>query len=231
LAQFGGITVDDNSVFNYAMTLPGMTTARLRNLLIIVMINQNRYAGTCFMWSDGKAIALCPVSRNSNTLAQFGAIVNHEAGGHGWGRLADEYINNTGQTLPASEITTFNAWVSYGYYPNVDLTNNLTTIKWNYLVGVSGYDRVGAFEGAFYYSYGAWRAENTSCMINNIPYYSAPSREAQVKKIMSVSGGTYSLSNFISNDVQKAPAAVATLLTKSFNPLTFVPLAPPVMKK
>jgi predicted patatin/cPLA2 family phospholipase len=68
-------------------------------------------------------------------------------------------------------------------------------------------------------------------MINNIPYYSAPSREAQVKKIMSVSGGTYSLSNFISNDVQKAPAAVATLLTKSFNPLTFVPLAPPVMKK
>ncbi len=232
--QFTGgssITVDYNAVNNYALTLPGMTTTKLRTLLIIVIVNQNRYAGTCWMWSDGKAIALCPVSRGSSTMTKYPAIVNHEAGGHGWGRLADEYINYTGQTIPSSEATSFTTWSGYGFYANADLTNNLSTIKWSHLVGLTGYDRVGAFEGAYYYSYGVWRAETTSCMINNIPYYSAPSREAIVKKVMSVSGGTYSLSNFISNDVQKAPAAAATLLTKSFNPLTFVPLAPPVMMK
>ena len=232
--QFTGgssLTVDYAKVNTFALTLPGMTSDKLRSLLIIVIINQNRYAGTCWMWSDGKAIALCPVSRGTSTMTKYGAVVNHEAGGHGWGRLADEYINYTGQTISSSQVTTFNQWSGYGFYANVDLTNNLATIKWSHLVGLTGYDRVGAFEGAFYYSYGAWRAESTSCMINNIPYYSAPSREAIVKKIMSVSGGTYSLGNFISNDVQKAPTAQAALLTKSYNPLTFVPLAPPILLK
>ncbi len=229
--QFTGgssITVTYNTVFNYALTLPGMTSERLKNLLIIVMVNQNRYAGTCFMWSTGEAIALCPVSSQGSTdNTKFPAIVNHEAGGHGWARLADEYINYSGQTLPSSNASTFNAWVGYGFYANVDLTSNLSTIKWAHFVGLTGYDRVGAYEGAYYYSYGAWRAENTSCMINNIPYYSAPSREAAVKKIMNVSGGTYSLATFIANDIQKAPAAA--LLTKSYNPPSFVPLAAPVM--
>jgi hypothetical protein len=231
--QFTGgssLEVDYTTVNNYAMTLPGMTSTKLNNLLIIVMINQNRYAGTCWMWSNGRAIALCPVSRQGSTAnTKFPAIVNHEAGGHGWSRQADEYINYTGQTITTSQASTLTTWSGYGFYANVDLTNNLSTIKWSYFVGVTGYERVGAYEGAFYYSYGAWRSENTSCMINNIPYYSAPGREAAVKKIMSVSGGSYSLANFMANDIQKAPAAA--LLTKSFNPLTFVPLAPPVMMK
>ncbi len=231
--QFTGgssLEVDYTTVNNYAMTLPGMTSTKLNNLLIIVMINQNRYAGTCWMWSNGRAIALCPVSRQGSTAnTKFPAIVNHEAGGHGWSRQADEYINYTGQTITTSQASTLTTWSGYGFYANVDLTNNLSTIKWSYFVGVTGYERVGAYEGAFYYSYGAWRSENTSCMINNIPYYSAPGREAAVKKIMSVSGGSYSFANFMANDIQKAPAAA--LLTKSFNPLTFVPLAPPVMMK
>ncbi|MPN17532.1 hypothetical protein SDC9_164886 [bioreactor metagenome] len=65
-------------------------------------------------------------------------------------------------------------------------------------------------------------------MINNIPYFSAPSREAAVKKIMRVSGGTYNLDNFVASDIQKAPTAAVLSMTKSYNPLTFVPLAPPV---
>ena len=51
-----------------------------------------------------------------------------------------------------------------------------------------GYERVGVYEGGFYYSFGVWRPEISSCMVNNIDYYNAPSRETIVKKIMAKAG-------------------------------------------
>ncbi len=232
----GGSSVSTNydKVFEYAQKVSGITAEKLKTMLIILMLNQDRYAGTCFMWSDGRAIAICPVSRTATVSTQkFGAIVNHEAGGHGWGGFADEYVSsaNTGKTIPSSDVSQYQSWANLGFYANVDVTGSTTAVKWKYFIGVSGYERVSAYEGALYYTYGAWRAENTSCMINNIPYYNAPGREAIVKKIMRVSGGTYSQDNFILNDIQKTPNTEALLMTKSFNPLTFVPLAPPVMMK
>lgn len=240
----GGSSTSTNStiVNNYAKKVSGIDDNKLKNTLIVLMLNQDRYAGTCWMWSDGKAIAICPVSVDNTAARQsanyrFPAVVNHEAGGHGFGRLADEYVSsaNVGKTLPATapsgetSAANFITWVGYGYYPNVDLTNNLQIIKWKHFIGLTGYEGVGAFERAYYYTYGAWRAEDNSCMNNNVPYYSAPARENMVKKIMTISGGTYSLQNFISNDVQKTPSAAAMTMTKSVSPLTFIPLAPPLM--
>jgi len=226
----GGSSLSANTdkVFLYAKKIPGMTDAKLRTTLVILILNQNRYAGTCWMWSDGKAVAICPVSRNSNVGAHYVDLVHHEAGGHGWAGLADEYINNTGKTITAEDKKDLLDWSALGYYSNVDVTSDLTLVKWKHFVGKTGYSRVGAFEGAYYYSLGAWRSEQTSCMINNIPYFSAPSREAAVKKIMRVAGGTYNLDNFVASDTQKAPTAAVLSMTKSYNPLTFVPLAAPV---
>lgn len=227
------MTTNSDKIFEYAKKITGVTDARLRTMLIILIANQDRYAGTCWMWSDGKAIAICPLSSSSNIGANFTDIVHHEAGGHGWAGLADEYItsDNNGKTVPEDDKTSFRSWANLGFYSNVDLTDNLVTIKWKSFVGKDGYSRVAAYQGAFYYSYGAWRAESTSCMINNIPYYSAPAREAAVKKIMRVSGGVYNFDTFVSKDVEKTPSPNAAILTKSFNPLTFIPLAPPVLVK
>ncbi len=232
----GGSSISTNSskVFEYAQKIPGVDANRLKTMLVILILNQDRYAGTCFMWSDGKAVAICPVSKSaSSSVTKYPAIVNHEAGGHGWAGLADEYVSsaNAGKTIPAADISSYQSWNALGFNANVDVTGLQTAVKWNYFIGVSGYERVATYEGAMYYTYGAWRAENTSCMINNIPYYSAPSREAAVKKIMRVSGGTYSFDNFVLNDIVKSPTADAMLLTKSFNPLTFVPLGAPVRMK
>lgn len=232
----GGSSISTNSskVFEYAQKISGVDANKLKTMLIILILNQDRYAGTCFMWSDGKAVAICPVSKSATSATtKYPAIVNHEAGGHGWAGLADEYISsaNVGKTIPAADITSYQSWNALGFNANVDVTGVSTAVKWNYFIGVSGYERVATFEGAMYYTYGAWRAESTSCMINNIPYYSAPSREAAVKKIMRVSGGTYSLENFMLNDVVKTPSADVLLQTKSINPLTFVPLGAPVRMK
>lgn len=232
----GGSSVSTNydKVFEYAMLIPGVDANKLKKMLIILMLNQDRYAGTCFMWSDGRAIAICPVSKSAAAAtSKFPAIVNHEAGGHGWAGLADEYINsaNVGKTVPAADVSQHQSWSNLGFYANVDVTGSQATVKWKHFIGVSGYERVSTYEGAMYYTYGAWRAESTSCMINNIPYYSAPAREAAVKKIKRIAGEEYSLDEFMLNDIQKSPGAPVELLTKSFNPLLFVPLGAPVMFK
>ncbi|MCE5320707.1 MAG: M64 family metallo-endopeptidase [Bacteroidales bacterium] len=258
----GGSSMDADEfiVFKYAAKVPGMEwtnsyateanqiSGKLQNTLVVLVVNQDRYAGTNWSWSDGKAISICPVSTSTKAGINFKNVINHEAGGHGFGRLADEYISseNSGKTIPEDSKTNFKAWVTYGFYPNVDVTNDQLLLRWKHFLGKTGYDAVGAFEGALYYSLGAWKPESSSCMVYNEPYYNAPSRENIVKRILRTAAGTrvieyvntvytpipndpYSFDAFVAKDIQKSPSGAAMLLTKSVNPLTFVPLAPPVM--
>lgn len=251
---------DEDKVYEYAQKIPGMESTniyttdadqikgKLQNTLVVLVVNQDRYAGTNWSWSDGKAISICPVSTSTNTGVNFKNVINHEAGGHGFGRLADEYLNseNSGKTIPEETKTTYKTWVTYGFYPNVDFTRDQLLLKWKHFIGKTGYSAVGAFEGAVYYPLGVWRPESSSCMIFNEPYYNAPSRENMVKRILRTAAGTrvneyvngvltpipddpYSLDAFVAKDIQKNPSRAAMLLNKSVNPLTFVPLAPPVM--
>lgn len=233
----GGSSISANTdeVFRYAKMIPGVDEAKLKKMLVVVIINQNRYAGTTFMWSDGRAIALCPVSRRTDPGAGYKNVVLHEAGGHGFGGLADEYVNkeNENKTLPAANKTEALSWSNYGFYSNIDVTSDSTAIKWRHFFKRPGYDeksggRVGIYQGAYYYSFEVWRPEVSSCMIFNEPYFNAPSREAMVKKILTNSGYTYNFDDFVINDVEKIPAITVQVYTKSVNPLLFVPLAPPV---
>jgi hypothetical protein len=88
---------------------------------------------------------------------------------------------------------------------------------------------VGIFEGAALYRYGAWRSEETNCMINNIKYYSVACREQIVKRILTISGEGYTLEKFFEKDYERTPASAAQMETKFFDPRTFIPLAPPVV--
>lgn len=243
----GGSSMEanDERVFQLAETIPAIN-GRLNNVLIVLVVNQDRYAGTCWMWSDGKAIAISPTSRDTRGTYHYRNIINHEAGGHGFGRLADEYITtaNKDKTITDTEKTSLQNWVKYGFYPNVDLTSDLINIKWKHFVGRTGY-AVGAFEGAYYFTYGVWRSETSSCMIDNRQYYNASSREHIVKRILRTAAGVrvsdylngvltpiqndpFNFENFVSLDSKKTEAS-SIFYTKSYNPLTFQQLAPPVM--
>ena len=231
----GGSSMNSNSdaVFASAKLIPGVDDIKLRELLVILIVNENRYAGTCWTWSDGKTIAITPVSRNSNPSYHYKGVLLHEAGGHGFGRLADEYVSsaNAGKTITAEDTQSLKSRFAKNHAGNVDLTSDTTLIRWKHFLRRAGYDRVGVYEGAYYYTYGVWRPELTSCMINNIAYYNAASREAIVKRVLAKAGEPYSLDGFLAKDAIKEPSQAAALQTKSFNPLTFVPLAPPVYVK
>jgi hypothetical protein len=227
------LSADTDEVFRYAKMITGVDDIKLRDMLIILVVNQDRYAGTCWIWTDGKAIAICPVSTSTAAGTHFRNLIYHEAGGHGFGRLADEYTTaaNAGKTINDEYKSKYNTFKNAGFYPNIDLTGDLIAVKWKHFINLSGYSRVGAVEGGFYFPLGVWRPEQTSCMMYNEPYYNAPSREKMVQRILSAAQEPYSLEIFRQKDIQKAPSQSVLLQTKSINPLTFVPLAPPVMMK
>lgn len=232
-------------MFKKVETIPDVK-GKLNNTLVVLVVNQDRYAGTCWMWSDGKAIAISPASTSTRNYINFKNIINHEAGGHGFGRLADEYITaaNKDKTITESEKSSLTAWTKYGFYPNVDTTSNLTQIKWKNFVDKTGY-LVRAYEGAYYFTFGVWRPETSSCMIDNRQYYNAPSREHIVKRILRTSAGVrindysngvitpipndpFNFDEFVRLDVDKTESATR-FYKETYNPLTFVHLAPPVM--
>ena len=218
------MTTDDDSIFACVKRIPGIIPEQTG---IVLIVNDSRYGGTTMMYSSGRSIAICPMNRATQLPGGFGHIVVHEGGGHGFGRLADEYTNEVKTPPTADEIKELKQWFSFGYYDNVDLTNDLTQIKWRDFVGRQGYDAVNAFEGANYHEVGVWRPETISCMDNNMYYFNAPSRAAIVKRLLAVAGETYTLEGFIAKDaVKSAPPALASKPIASDLPR----LAPPVMK-
>jgi len=202
---FTSAEVDTALVREYAMNIPGMSRTKLNNVLIVVISNIDRYAGTTYVNLDGSTIAVVPVSRQSIPGTDYASIMIHEAGGHGFGRLADEYVNYYG-TISSKVRERITSFTQAGYYANIDLTGLSADVKWKHFIGKPGYERVATYEGAYYYATGVWRPEETSCMIDHsLHYFNAPSREAIVKRILNTADVKYDLDEFIAKDVEKEP--------------------------
>ncbi len=214
-----GTSCDYEKVFSYAHKVPGVTDEVLRNTTVLLLINLNVYAGTCMMESTGRSVSMCPAGPT------FGAVVSHEGGGHGFGRLLDEYryYNASLPETSKSQITQWRAIDQYYGY-NISLTNDRSQVHWKQYFTMPGYEAVGLFEGACLYGMGVWRPEYISCMEDNRSYYNAPSREAIVRRICRASGTTFSMSTFVSNDKVKSDNTRTTR-----TPEYFVPLAPPIL--
>lgn len=86
-----GLKADYDEVFDYALGAPTVNKGNLNQTLIIMVPNSTDYGGICQMWEDGSAIAFCPQSTYGYPLDTRG-VIQHEAGGHGFGKLGDEYI-------------------------------------------------------------------------------------------------------------------------------------------
>jgi hypothetical protein len=202
-ASGSGMITDASTCFTYAMNPP---VPDIRETAIILVANSTRYAGTTYLYSSGEAVAICPKS-TAKSPYDFRGVVQHEAGGHAFAKLADEYTNKTG-TITASDLADLQLWQnSYGYYKNVDVTSDSLNILWHHFIGLPDYSYVGAFEGGYYYTKGVWRPESTSVMINNIQYMNAPGRELAVKRIMSLAGQAYSFNTFkLKDKMELTPA-------------------------
>ena len=177
----------------------------LTKSLTILLMNTSTYEGVTMMYGDGSAIACCPVSTDAYPY-DFRGIIQHEAGGHGFGKLGDEYIYHNAfiqncSCLDCDHGQVFNMYKSLGWYKNLSLTSDATQVPWAHLIYNPKYsDFVDMYEGGYMHSRGVYRSEATSCMNNNIPYYSSISRQAIVERIMEYAGETFDLKDFYAKD-------------------------------
>lgn len=204
-----GLKADYDEVFDYALGAPTVNKGNLNQTLIIMVPNSTDYGGICQMWEDGSAIAFCPQSTYGYPLDTRG-VIQHEAGGHGFGKLGDEYIYHNAfidfcGCSCCGHVLEFNAAKSLGWYDNLELTGKMHSVSWSHLIFDDRYsDIVDIYEGGYMHNRGVFRSEPNSCMNNDIPYYSTISRESIVKRIKAYAGETYSFEDFVKNDKRDA---------------------------
>lgn len=233
--QVGG---DDNACFEYA--LKAISEDRMDEALIVVAMNEDAYAGTCYMYypsyvngtyGSGPSVAYFPTSSDAET---FTGLIHHEALGHGFPKLADEYAYEDMGTIPgdyaAQTMTQQNDW---GWWKNVDFTNDPATIRWNCFLNDSRYgnESLGAYEGGLTYWSGVWRPTENSIMRYNTGGFNAPSREAIYYRIHKLAYGDsweYNYEDFVKYDeINRKGAAAAR--AQAYRPSNYKPTHPPVI--
>ena len=203
-----GLRADYDEIFSYALNAPTVNQNNLNQTLIIIVPNTTEYGGITQMWEDGSAIAICPRSTDAYPYDSRG-VLQHEAGGHAFGKLGDEYIyyNAFIDELSAASIR---AAQSLGWYDNLSVTGKMHEVPWSHLIFDNRYSNlVDIYEGGFMYSRGVFRSEQNSCMNNNVPYFNAISRESIVRRIKKYAGETFSFEEFVANDKTDASSAVS----------------------
>lgn len=216
-------TIIDNEQYVHYSNIPG-------GMLCVVVLNSTRYAGTCSISTDGTAVAYCPLQSSDNIFAQ---VIHHEAGGHGFARLADEYGGET--TLSESRAENLAFFKTYGFYQNVDTTDNPETICWSKFLKDGRYaSTTGVYEGGYVCNSGVWRPSENSIMRYNTGGYNAPSREIIYRRAMELNKGAsyvYDFEDFAAFDATLATEAAQI----SERPMTkadardFVPFGEPVI--
>lgn len=178
----------------------------LSQSLVIMVENTSTYDGVCYMYADGSAVAICPKSADAYPY-DFRGIVQHEAGGHGFGKLADEYIYHnafisTCQCLDGcGHLKDFETDKRLGWARNLELVSDVNKVGWSHLIFNPKYSNVvDVYEGGYFHSRGVYRSEPNSCMNNNIPYFSAISRQAIVERILDYAGEDFTIEKFYEND-------------------------------
>ena len=164
------------------------------DVLIVILMNREIHAGRCYMQlvntvgddagevsddcSHGLALAYLALGTDDD---DFTALVRHEAGGHGFGRLADEYCYEGTGGIPQHVVDTYKSVQTLNHaYLNVDFTSDPEEVLWSRFLQDERYqyEDLGVYEGAGTYETGIWRPSQTSIMANNEGGFNAPSREA-----------------------------------------------------
>lgn len=239
---FGGgtlITGDDDKAVLYAKK----AVKNIDDALIIVVLNDSRYAGTCALYTDGKksdipsghSVAYVPmVDSQKNGGIGFAEVLHHEAIGHGFAKLADEYSEHGVITAEATaELKTFQ---SYGFSRNVSLYSDVAKSWWADFAADSRYagEALSCYEGAYTYLKGVWRPTVNSIMNDNSGAFNAPSRCMIYKRCMSIALGSawaYDYETFASFDApsRNAAATSASVTTRSAHTATRPRLASPII--
>jgi len=196
---------DFEAIFEYAKKAPTVDDSNIGETLIVMVLNTDNYSGKTYLFDDGSAISYCPKTDYGYPY-DFRGTIQHEAGGHGFGKLADESIRHN-EFIDACSCTCCGHvqeildGKAKGWYQNISLSGKASEVPWTNMLYHDNYkDYVDIYEGAFSHSRGVYRSEANSCMNNSVPYYNAISRKAIVQRIMMLSGGSFNFNDFASKD-------------------------------
>lgn len=194
-----------DKVVNVVKTAAGAGDDHYYRSIAILLINTDEQSGSAgYPFRDYKSgfangyasFAIAALAANSTGT---NGLVKHEAGGHAFGRLADEYYTN-GKTANSSNQSDLNNWHSKGWYWNVnpDKTSDY------YMFTNSAYSaaEVGYIEGAWGYQYGMYRSTQGGMMQGSTGVFNAVSRHAIYHRIITESEGVgaYSWVRFLEYD-------------------------------
>ena len=229
---------DDSKVKEYAKK--AIDEKRIDDALIIVLINDNRYAGTCSMCMDskesdipnGNSIAYVPLSESNEEQMMFSTVLCHEAIGHGFAKLADEYDNIIYEKIPDDEKQDIINRQKAGGYRNVALDPDVTKSYWADFAADSRYnsERLGCYEGGATYALGVYRPTENSIMNDNIGGFNVAGRVMIYKRCMKIALGkswNFNLADFITFDLENGKATSNKRNAPAKRSGNFRPLAAP----
>lgn len=180
-------------VFNYAKH--AINEEDIDDAIIIVVMNSElsiggKEAAVCYMyqpekpnaWGRGASVSFVPnFSGNGGIfdVTSFENVLTHEALGHGFAKLADEYYQ-VSTTISDEQKTNYQNNAAKGWYQNVDFTDNETQVKWTKFINDNRYmdEQIGVYQGGATYENGVYRPTQTSLMGSNGTDFNAPSRKA-----------------------------------------------------
>ena len=211
-ARFGTqYTLSDGQTPDIDLCLEYAQKAHVRNLNqthITIVQNSPDREGTTILYPNGLSISICPVSTGAYPY-DFRGVIQHESGGHGFGKLADESIKHNEFIQSCScrdgcpHVMEIELYKLYGFYDNISLTADMHQVPWSHMIFDPFYSNlVDVYEGALGHARGVYRSEKNSCMNNYIPYYSSISRESIVRRIFRYAGESFSYEVFKSKDYE-----------------------------
>ena len=192
------LITESDEVMSYVVENTPVEEDNLWRTLVILVPNSTDYEGHTEYYGSS-ALSICPPSENPYPRDTRG-VIQHEAGGHGFGRLGDEMIVRN-LFAPVAVKQQIEDMHSRGWYANLSTTGKLSSVPWAEFIFDTDYsDHVDVYEGGYGYTRGIYRPEANSCMNYGIPYYNTPSRLSIYQRILDYAGEPFTMANFRAQD-------------------------------
>ena len=243
---------NNSLVLEYAKKALGTNAdERIKTAQVVVVVNASAHAGTNHSYIDKTTdygaswgIAYTPKDNPSDDTGEARRLtLVHEAGGHGVGKLADEYGGNTSYTNLSGAWSNLNYYHQWGYDKNVDkydATITKANVYWKDLIAIyEESEGLGVYSsgGAYTVAEGFCRPSNNSVMRSQFDSggdsFNAASRWAIWYRIMKLTDADSepTVSEFITWDQEHPQVASSSIAIYSRSVNDLLPLAPPVYVK
>lgn len=208
--QTMGIDVNSQAVMKYVKKVENIDSV---NTLAVVILNTNISRGVTYMMGSDKkdynyAVALCPVI-DSLKSESFRQVLTHEAIGHGFAKLADEYVRSTEGSATEDDIKRLKELhEKWAWFMNVDSEKDSTKVIWTKFIYDPEFanEQISTYEGGYTFYKGMYRPTPESMMRSNNAPFNAPSRQAIYNKVMQLGlGKSPSYEEFVAFDQQHKP--------------------------